>query len=87
MFFKYKTNNRLVVQNLKMADKRVFPKLFIWHSSGEIVRMNEEEAELDYKKKKAGKKRTLIGWKPMREERLRNFERVDKFFLFAQERI
>ena len=31
---------RLVVQNLKMAwSRRFIPKLFVWHSSGDIVRM------------------------------------------------
>ena len=36
-------NKHLVVQNLKIAwSKRFFfPKLFIWHSSGEIVRMKQ----------------------------------------------
>jgi len=33
-------NKRLVVQHLKMArSKRFIPKLFVWHSSRDIVRM------------------------------------------------
>jgi len=34
-----------VVQNLKIAESRVFIflKLFVWHSSGENVKMKESE--------------------------------------------
>ena len=35
-----KLKRRLVVQNLKMAwSRRFIPKLFVWHSSGDIFRM------------------------------------------------
>ena len=38
--FSYDFKRRLVVQNLNMAwSRRFIPKLFIWHSSGDIVRM------------------------------------------------
>ena len=40
----FNLNKHLVVQNLKIARSKrfFFPKLFIWHTSGEIVRMKQK---------------------------------------------
>ena len=71
---------RLVVQNLKMTwSKRFIPKLFVWHSSRDIVRMNWRyyRAGLYAEKKRSHclkqwpirkgsgdkKRRVVIGWR------------------------